>query len=403
MHLRRQQPATATLHYGRRALLDARRFHTAVSLHAHTWYSREGLDFIGSCAARTPLVNGLVRRDIERYRRKSGRTIDVSRAFFRPPLHPKLVFDSEVDQIVRAGLSPLVSITDHDSIKAGQSLRADRVDPQAPISLEWTVPFGTAVFHAGVHNLPPAAANGIMKALRDHTLGTGAVPLAGVLDWLSTFPHVLVVLNHPLWDLTDSGPAQHRASLIEFLGRCGAGIHALELNGFRTQDENVEVLRLARERGLPIVAGGDRHGRAANAVLNLSTARSFDEFAAGVRDGASTDLLLTSRYFEPLPLRKLETAAEILRRAPDQVDGRACWTDRIFYCDGGPFRPLREHWPGGPPPWLTALVFAVAHLPLRSAARAAAVVSRRPCIPAADDGVAGVLPALLPPGHDLRA
>jgi len=55
-------------------------------------------------------------------------------------------------------------------------------------------------------------------------------------------------------------------------------LHALEVNGMRSRRENREVVVLAEEVNLPVVAGGDRHGFEPNAVLNLSCAGSFEEF-----------------------------------------------------------------------------------------------------------------------------
>ena len=41
---------------------------------------------------------------------------------------------------------------------------------------------------------------------------------------------------------------------------CGECIHAVELGGLRSWDENQRALDFASQVGLPVVAGGDRHG-----------------------------------------------------------------------------------------------------------------------------------------------
>ena len=64
-------------------------------------------------------------------------------------------------------------------------------------------------------------------------------------------------------------------------------MHALEINGFRTWEENRLTIELAREIGLPVVSGGDRHGCQPNTLLNISQSRSFEELVAEIRDGHS--------------------------------------------------------------------------------------------------------------------
>jgi hypothetical protein len=379
--MRVRRPVPTALHH-----LDAgafrpwsRHFAAAASLHAHTWYSREPLAFIEPCAARIPLIRRLMQREIARHRQRSGHLIDFSQAFFRPPMHARSVHRCEVEQIARTlDVSALVSITDHDSIKSGQVLRSSGVEPSAPISLEWTVPFGAAVFHLGVHDLPPNAANAVLRELIAYTGRRGRSSLGDLLAWLSSFPQVLVVLNHPFWDLTGSGAAEHRAQLLGFLAAHRQRIHALELNGYRTHAENLTVTALAGQCGVPIVGGGDRHGRQANAVLNLTAATSFDEFVAEVRQLGRSTILFMPAYRHSLRLRKMQTAADILCDAAAHPEGCRHWTDRIYYRNGGPFRRLRDHWPAGSPRWLDLLVFAVTHTPFAAASRLTAARRHEP-------------------------
>jgi hypothetical protein len=47
------------------------------------------------------------------------------------------------------GLAALVSITDHDNIEAASQLGALEETEQAPISMEWMVPFGPSYSTSG--------------------------------------------------------------------------------------------------------------------------------------------------------------------------------------------------------------------------------------------------------------
>ena len=61
----------------------------AVSLHAHSWYSRESLVLLDDLAARLPVVRALAAREIERSDHKCGHTVAVARGACRPPLPPE--------------------------------------------------------------------------------------------------------------------------------------------------------------------------------------------------------------------------------------------------------------------------------------------------------------------------
>src|SRR5262252_1305187 len=91
-------------------------FKTAVSLHCHTQHSKESFGFLSSCVSKTPVLSNWVSGLIEAHRVETGRTIDVERCHWRPPLTAREVFDSEMEQIEALELAPMVSITDHDDI-----------------------------------------------------------------------------------------------------------------------------------------------------------------------------------------------------------------------------------------------------------------------------------------------
>ena len=126
-----------------------RSFKTAVSLHCHTQHSKESFGFLSSCVSRMPILSSWLAGVIEAHQVETGRTIDIERSHWRPPLTAREVFESEVGQIETLGLEPIVSITDHDDIEASACLKVLDPSSAVPISLEWTVPFGIGFFQIG--------------------------------------------------------------------------------------------------------------------------------------------------------------------------------------------------------------------------------------------------------------
>jgi hypothetical protein len=102
------------------------------------------------------------------------------------------------------------------------------------------------------------------------------------------------------------------------------------------------AVELARAHSRPLISGGcDRHACEAAACLNLTNAQTSSEFAAEVRDGHSSILLLP-HYRQPMPLRILEVAYDILRQYPE-FPGRRRWIDRFYYRgQDGMARPIAE-------------------------------------------------------------
>ena len=100
---------------------------------------------------------------------------------------------------------------------------------------------------------------------------------------LDEIPGVLIVFNHPIWDLYRVGKDRHDVLVNEFLARYGQYVHALELNGLRHWKENREAATLAGKWNQLVISGGDRHGVEPNANVNLTRAESFTEFVYEVR------------------------------------------------------------------------------------------------------------------------
>jgi hypothetical protein len=180
---------------------------------------------------------------------------------------------------------------------------------------------------------------------------------------------LLVVLNHPLWDEADIGARDHRQALATLLSGYGRWIHAIELNGLRSWDENSEALELARAWQLPAISGGDRHGLEPNANLNLTHAASFAEFVAEIRRERLSSMLFMPQYRETLGMRWFETVKDIVRCHPQTQRPR--WVDRFFYeCEDGVTRPIAELWPNEGPALLRS-VFAMLRLSESQSLRAA--------------------------------
>jgi len=340
---------------------------TGVSLHCHTENSKEMLDFVPHYAEKFPIIATFWRKERDKYEEKAGKKIDFSSAYWSPPLTPQGVYDIEKKQINDAGLKAIVSLTDHDSIDSNLAI-SERNQGSAPISLEWTVPFDYGFFHVGVHNLPKDRAIDITKTLLDLTFveeNHTDEKLAEMFAMLNELPGVLVILNHPLWDIEIVGKARHEVLLKEFIRRHGRWIHAFEINGFRSWSENKAVIEMAEALGMPIATGGDRHGCKPNTVINLTAADTFEEFVNEIRVEKRSDVVLMPEYEYPLHSRQLQSFSEILSLYPEFEDGRKRWFDRVFFDtgDGNGVRNLASHgWRLGGPKWLRVAIWTLGFL-----------------------------------------
>jgi hypothetical protein len=352
-------------------------FRTVVSLHGHTLHSRENLGFLNTLARKAPLIRLALERGAARYRRRHGTDLDVTRAWWTPPLAPYGAWRLEAGRITsQFGALPLVSLSDHDDIEAGVTLRVLEECSTVPISVEWTVPFGGTFFHLGVHNLPPEKARGIMADMSAFTANPNANPakdaLRDLLAALHAHREVLIVFNHPCWDECDIGRARHGAAAHRFAAGCGRFLHAFEINGLRPWTENRLAIDFARECGKPVISGGDRHALEPNTVLNLTNAGTFAEFVGEVRDGRS-QVLVTAEYMEPFALRILHNIEQVLADHETHGNGWRRWSDRVFYaCDDGAVRSLSELWGNRGPVAVRTFVRGVQILrapPLRGAFR----------------------------------
>lgn len=336
----------------------SREFLSGVSLHAHTHHSRESLSHLPLYIAQIPVVGTLFDRDLEQHQAQLGVQIDFSKGWWHPPVSPRGVFDSEASQITKLGLSPIVSITDHDSITANVELQQTFSPRCAPMSFEWTVPYGPAFLHMGVHNLPQAGAQAWFDRLEAFTADRDAEPLADILTDLTSDDDILVVLNHPMWDLAAVGADAHQRMLTRFLSDYGHLFHALELNGYRSWGENLETVALAKQTGHPLISGGDRHACAPNALINLSYASSFAGFVHEIKVGIST-VITMPEYREHIIGRTIASVADVVSAYRHYPDGWQRWTDRVSCQTAHGMSPLSHHWPRGGPLWLRSVMSTV--------------------------------------------
>ena len=331
-------------------------FKSGVSLHAHTHHSREIMADLPAYILKIPVVAAIFERELESYAARTGDPIDFSKGWWHPPVSPREVFDGEATQIEqRFGLAPLVSITDHDNVTANVELQDMYAERCAPISFEWTVPYRRGYFHLGVHNLPSHSVAEWFYRLSAFTARPDNEPLDELFEDLNALRDVLIVFNHPCWDLATVGAQAHDSALAAFLKDYGRHVHALEFNGYRSRRENNRVRALASETGLPVISGGDRHGCAVNAVVNLTAARSFGEFANEVRDGVS-HVVVMPEYRQHLVARTMACAADVLRRYPWFPPDRQHWTGRVSCLTEGSVHPLSFHWPEGGPLWVRSAI-----------------------------------------------
>lgn len=339
----------------------AQGYSTGVSLHSHTNQSKETLDFLANLGAQYGWMRPLLRAG-ERRSRKHNVSVNYAAAYWTPPLTPRLAFELENRQIEKLGLMPLVSLTDHDTISAPMLLRTIASARHIPVSVEWSAPFGgDQSFHLGIHNLPSDSGASWMKIFEEYTANPDEKKLTEILAALHSLPNVLIVFNHPMWDLYLIGEARHQLRVQEFMEANQEFIHALELNGLRHWQENRAVKKMAQQWRKLLISGGDRHGTEPNANVNLSHAATFTDFVHEVRYEGRSHVLFMPQYAQPWKHRILESTLDAIRDYPEFPQGSRRWDERVFHPDcNGVVRPLRELWPGGEAPsYLSMAIKAV--------------------------------------------
>jgi hypothetical protein len=339
-------------------------------LHGHSNHSKESLCFIGEAANRFAPFRWAMARQERRAMAESGIRVDLLNGYWFPPVSPRAAYQLESGQIGETlQLASLVSLTDHDNIEAPLLLRMLPESAEMPVSVEWSAPYRGIEVHLGVHNLPPRHAQAMMAEFAAFTARPRDVRLRELLAELHRVQEVLIVLNHPMWDLCRVGESHHKQAIMSFMASCGQYIHAFELGGLRGWEENQRTVDFAAGWNEPVISGGDRHGYEPNACINLTNAATFSEFVEEVRHGRS-HVLFMPQYAEPLTSRIVRVVNEVVRSYPDSPLG-AEWDDRVFHPDrNGVERPLSQLWEK--PPAFIGAVFSVLRwlesVPLRAMA-----------------------------------
>lgn len=357
----------------------AREYRAGVSLHGHTNRSKEGLYFIVEYASRRPLLRMALGTQEKEAWRKSSIRVNFYKAYWTPPLTPVSAFQLERDQIERGlGLASMVSLTDHDNIEAPLALRAMEETAHVPVSTEWSVPFQNTTFHIGVHNLSCDGAEAIMSQLAEYTRKPVEDQLADIFKMLEKDPDVLIVLNHPMWDLAGIGRKRHVQSVTDFVAKFGNHIHAFELGGLRSWEENQAVVQFAEKWNQLVIGGGDRHGIEPSAVVNLTNAYTFSEFAHEVRKKRRAHVLFMPQYAEPFVLRMVQGVLDAVREYPDHPRGSRRWDERVFHPDrNGIIAPLATLWEK-PPAFIETIFSAMRLLEVPEIRRAARLAMAKP-------------------------
>ncbi|MGA2538607.1 MAG: hypothetical protein ABSF53_21545 [Terracidiphilus sp.] len=355
--------AKSTISYLWRDAEAPRGFRTGVSLHSHTNQSTETLDFLANLGNQFSVLRPILSRMERRSEDLYGVRINYAAAYWTPPMTPRLAFDLERGQIEKLDLGAMVSITDHDTISAPMLLRTVPSARQIPVSVEWSAPYAEQSFHLGIHNLPSARAKQWMATLADYTARPSAPRLTEILVALNAEPNVLVVFNHPMWDLYLLGKERHQFLVNEFLQKNGTLLHALELNGLRHWEENRATRHLAESWNMLLISGGDRHGVEPNANINLTNAASFTEFVHEIRREKKSNLLFMPQYAEPWKHRILQSTVDAVRNYPEFPLGSRNWDERVYHPDAhGVSRPLSEMWPSGKAPRVMRAVIGAVQL-----------------------------------------
>ena len=166
-----------------------------------------------------------------------------------------------------------------------------------------------------------------------------------LLSALHAIPEVLVVFNHPLWNLYGHPAAEFARNLEDFLALNNGHLHAFELNGLRRWEENRRVAELAARWQQIVVSGGDRHGCEPNANLNLTNATSFDEWVQELRRERKSQVLFMPQYDDSRVARFYQIFLDAVAEYPDHSDGASRWEQRTYHPGrDGSVQPLSALW-----------------------------------------------------------
>jgi len=278
----------------RECLHPEREFGYAVSLHNHSRHSVEKLAALNHVIKRAFMRpwSGILQ---ESFGLGDVPNLNYAEITFNPPYSPEDVYHMEATAASRWGFDGVhLAITDHDEFAGGLALRRNRPDlnDRAAVSEELSLWFEGHLFHLGILHLPEGGAEETHIQIQAAARGKRYDELFEILSASGC----LVILNHPLvaW-----APGAETIPVTDLLSRYGWAIHALEVNGMRPREENDRVLELAQKWRKPVVGGGDSHLLVASSMLSLSSAATFQDFIAEVKDGHAMPFVMPE-YFAPI-------------------------------------------------------------------------------------------------------
>ncbi len=278
----------------RECLHPEREFGYAVSLHNHSRHSVEKLAALNHVVKRAFMRpwSGILQ---ESFGLGDVPNLNYAEITFNPPYSPEDVYHMEATAASRWCFDGVhLAITDHDEFAGGLALRRNRPDlnDRAAVSEELSLWFEGHLFHLGILHLPEGGAEETHIQIQAAARGKRYDELFEILSASGC----LVILNHPLvaW-----APGAETIPVTDLLSRYGWAIHALEVNGMRPREENDRVLELAQKWRKPVVGGGDSHLLVASSMLSLSSAATFQDFIAEVKDGHAMPFVMPE-YFAPI-------------------------------------------------------------------------------------------------------
>jgi predicted metal-dependent phosphoesterase TrpH len=271
-----------------------REFGYAVSLHNHSCHSVEklaALNQVVKLGFMRPL-SGVLQRS---FGLGDVPSLNYAEITFNPPYTPEDVYQMESAAAAIWGFNGVhLTITDHDEFAGSLALLRGRPDLNGRVAIgeEVSVWYQGHLFHLGVSGLPESGIDETHSRIQAAARGGRHDELFETL----AASGCLVVLNHPLISWR---PGPETIPITDLLTRYGWAIHALEVNGMRSREENDRVLELARQWRKPVVGGGDSHLLVASSIVSLSRAATFKDFIAEVKDGHAVPFI-TPNYFAPL-------------------------------------------------------------------------------------------------------
>ncbi len=164
---------------------------------------------------------------------------------------------------------------------------------------------------------PAPHAESMMKELAEYTQQPNPARLTELLQALDENPDILIILNHPMWDMAGIGHERHERLLRTLLCDEGECIPRHGIERYTELGGESAGASYAEAFNQLLISGGDRHGCEPNATLNLTSAESFTEFVHEIRKDRRSHVLFMPQYQEPMVLRTIQTLLEVIRDYPD--------------------------------------------------------------------------------------